>query len=197
MRKILFIFIIIISFNVYSLQKSGIEEYDNLDLTSGEVFLYLDKKFNTTDNIDDIYFYCKKYGGENRIYTLVIFYNQTDSPFAFSQVTDIENLLPKIRRNYVWYYADGNLKFVSKANDNISGRTVSEYENGEITSITNYKYDIKDGLEEKFLNGKKISSIEYKNNKKNGKTLYYNKDESIAVEEFYENDKFIKSKNIN
>ena len=197
MRKILFTFMIIISFNIYCLQKSGIKEYDNLDLTSGETFAYFNEDFEIVDDLETAFLYGKKYGGEDNIYTLVYFYTQTDTPFAFYKYSNVEDTFKKIKGTFVLYAADGSLGLISKAKPDFSGRTAYTYENGKIISVTNIENDTLNSKEEKFLNEKITNSTEYKDEKKNGKVIHYNKDGSIAVEEFYENDKFIKSKNVN
>ena len=50
MKKLLCIFILLLSVTTFALQKSGIKEYDDLDLTKGEIVLYMDKEGTVIDD---------------------------------------------------------------------------------------------------------------------------------------------------
>ena len=88
MKKILFAFMVIISLKSYSVEKSGIEEYDNLDLSRGRIVAYYDKDFNETRDSNAAEYYKKEYGKQRDLYILVYFSNHSDFPSTFYKNPD-------------------------------------------------------------------------------------------------------------
>ena len=187
MKKLLFIFIMFASFTVYGLQKSGIKEYDELDLTKGEGIKYRNEDSNLSD------YYMKKYDSN----ITVIFYDQTDTPKVFFKKYDSENSKKVVYSKALFYKENGDLdRILEYKNDKMNGMAFI-YDNGVLSETAEYKDDVLNGKKKTFFNGKIINLIEYKNNKKLGKTIYYDENGAVSVIENYEDDKFISSENVN
>lgn len=187
MKRLLFIFVTFLSLTVYGLQKSGIKEYDELDLTKGKKLNFQNEDYNNYD------YYIKEYDSD----IAVTFSNQTDIPNMFLKQQNSENSKKIIYKKALFYKKDGNLEAILEyKNDKMNG-TASVYDNGVLWETAEYKDDVLNGKKKTFFNGKMARSIEYKNNKKTGKTIYYNENGTESVIENYENDKFISSENVN
>ena len=187
MKKLLFIFITFLSFTVYGLQKSGIKEYDELDLTKGKKLNFQNEDYNNYD------YYIKEYDSD----IAVTFSNQTDIPNIFLKQQNSENSKKIIYKKALFYEKDGDLEAILEyKNDKMNG-TASAYDNGVLWETAEYKDDVLNGKRKTFRNGKIARLIEYKNNKKTGKAIYYNENGAESVIENYEDDKFISSENLN
>ncbi len=187
MKKLLFIFIMFTSFTIYGLQKSGIKEYDELDLTKGEGIKYRNKDPNLSD------YYMKEYDSN----ITVLFYDQTDIPKAFFKKYDSENSKKVVYSKALFYKENGDLdRILEYKNDKMNGMAFI-YDNGVLSETAEYKDDVLNGKRQFFINGKITNLIEYKNNKKIGKTIYYDENGAVSVIENYEDDKFISNENVN
>ena len=74
MKKILLIFIgLFLGFISFSIEKSKIAEYDNLDFSKGKVIIYFDKDFNHIDDSESATFYRKVFHKNNDLYVVFEF----------------------------------------------------------------------------------------------------------------------------
>ena len=198
MKKILFVFVIIISLRSYGIQKSGIKEYDNLDLSKGKIVAYYDKDFNETRDTNAAEYYRKEYGKHGNFYILVGFSNQSDSPLSFFKNTDPKG--DEFIGKYVVYERNGDLIISA---ERLNGRNrgynfyMSNLKYGKTTDFFEYKDEKLDGEQKLFFDEKIGASQEYVNDKKNGKGIFYNKDGSISSIEIYKDGKCTEAKNIN
>ncbi len=111
MKKLLCIFIFLLSVTAFALQKSGIKEYDDLDLTKGEIILYMDKKGAVIDDSSAAQYYRKNFGKKGNLYLFVDFYSYNDSPESVFKSSDPKGIV-KREGKYISYYSDGSLDYI-------------------------------------------------------------------------------------
>ena len=196
MKKLLCIFILLLSVTAFALQKSGIKEYDELDLTKGEVITYMDKEGTAINDSSAAQYYRKSFGKMGNLYLFVDFYSYNDSPESVYKSSDSKGV-EKMEGKYVSYYSNGSLYYIADIKNNeFHGKKVN-YENEKISSIINFSHDSMEGNVESYIDGKIYNIIEYKNEVPDGKVSIYNSDGSIAVTQIYKNGEFVSSKNVN
>lgn len=198
MKKILFAFMVIISLKSYSVEKSGIEEYDNLDLSRGRIVAYYDKDFNETRDSNAAEYYKKEYGKQRDLYILVYFSNHSDFPSTFYKNPDPKG--EEFIGKYAVYKKNGDLIISA---ERLNGRSrgynfyISNPKYGKSIDFYEYKDGKLDGEQKLFFDEKIATSQEYVNDMKNGKGIFYNKDGSISSIEIYKAGKCIEAKNVN
>ena len=116
MKKLLCIFILLLSVTTFALQKSGIKEYDDLDLTKGEIVLYMDKEGTVIDDPSAAQYYRKSFGKKGSLYLFVDFYSYNDSPVAIFKSSDSKGI-EKMDGKYVSYYPNGSLNNIGDVKD--------------------------------------------------------------------------------
>ena len=196
MKKLLCVFILLLSIAAFALQKSGIKEYDDLDLSKGEIVLYLDKDCTAINDPSAAQYYRKNFGKKGNLYLFVDFYSYTDNPEAFFKSYDLDGT-NKREGKYISYNLDGSLNYIADIKNNeLNGKTIN-YENEMISSIVNYKKNLTDGNTEDYFNGKIYSIVEYKDELPDGKSFIYNTDGSIAITQIYKNGEFIDRQKVN
>ena len=198
MKKILFVFMMIISLKSYSIEKSGIEEYDNLDLSKGKVVAYYVKDCNETRDSNAAEYYRKEYGKHGNFYILVDFSNQSDTPLSFFKNTNPKG--KEFMGKFMVYTINGVLMTsAEKSNNRIRGYSsyISNPKYGKLTYFYEYKDEKLEGEQNIFLDTTIVASQKYANDLKNEKGIFYNKDGSISSIEVYKTGKCTEAKNIN
>lgn len=196
MKKLLCVFILLLSITTFALQKSGIKEYDELDLSKGEIILYMDKEGTAIDDSTAAQYYRKNFGKMGNLYLFVDFYSYNDSPESIFKSSDSKGI-EKREGKYVSYYSTGSLDYiVDMKNNEFHGKKVN-YEDEKISSIINFSNASIGGNAESYIDGKIYTTIEYKNDVPDGKANIYNADGSIAVTQTYKNGEFVNNKNVN
>ena len=196
MKKLLCIFILLLSVTTFALQKSGIKEYDDLDLTKGEIVLYMDKEGTVIDDPSAAQYYRKSFGKKGSLYLFVDFYSYNDSPVAIFKSSDSKGI-EKMDGKYVSYYPNGSLNNIGDVNDKeFNGKKIN-YENEKISSIVDFSHASMEVNIESYIDGKIYNIVEYKNDIPDGKGTIYNSNGSVAVTEIYKNGVLINSKTVN
>ena len=197
MKKILLIFIgLFLGFISFSIEKSKIAEYDNLDFSKGKVIIYFDKDFNHIDDSESATFYRKVFHKNNDLYVIADFYAENDNPILIFKASNPENNDTKMGKE-VHYDISGNLLSISELkNGNFNGERTT-YKDGKLKSVANYSDNELISNTVTYKNGKKIVEYVIKNGVLNGDTTLYNIDGSKSSAIVYENERPVSVKVFN
>ena len=149
MKKFILAYLFLVSVFSFSLEKSGIKDYDNLDLSKGKVIAYFNTKKQIVEEPDAM-FYRKDYGTKGSYHLVADFYADTDTPEKIFMLRDLDDE-DSINGKLAYYNKDETISYVA------------DMKNGRI-----------DGQKTTFEKGKVAAVINFSNNLANGKgTLYY------------------------
>ena len=190
MKRVNFLMIFFFSFIAFSLEKSGIKEYDQLDFSKGEIIAYYDKDSNYTENKELAMFYRKVFSESKGVYLVVDFYKQTDTPQLIFKMTDFDDDNTKVGKEASYDILE-NLLYVADLRDGMFNGKFTSYKNGKINYIADYLQNEQTGLYIKYLDNKKSYQSEYKNGILDGETIIYNSDGTESIRKMFKNDKLV------
>ena len=190
MKRVNFLMIFFFSFIAFSLEKSGIKEYDNLDFSRGEIIAYYDKDSNYTENEELAMFYRKVFSESKGIYIVSDFYKQTDTPQLIFEMTDLSDDDTKMGKE-ASYDVFGTLLYVADLKTGMFNGKYTSYKNGKIDYIADYLQNELTGLYIKYLDNKKVYQSEYKTGVLDGETIIYNSDRSESIRKSFKNGRLI------
>ena len=188
MKKTFFFIMVFFSFTAFSLEKSKIKEYDQLDFSSGEITAYYDKDSNIIEDKDLAMYYRKVFSKNNGTYLIVDFYRQTDSPRFIFRASDPKNDKTKIGKQ-VSYSTLGDLLYIADMKNGQFNGNFESYKDGKVEYTVGYINDKKSGIYIEYSNDKKVSQGRYKDDLLEGDAIFYNSDGSESVRKIYKNDK--------
>ncbi len=188
MKKTFFFIMVFFSFTAFSLEKSKIKEYDQLDFSNGEITAYYDKDSNIIEDKDLAMYYRKVFSKNNGTYLIVDFYRQTDSPRFIFRASDPKNDKTKIGKQ-VSYSTLGDLLYIADMKNGQFNGNFESYKDGKVEYIVEYINDKKSGIYIEYSNDKKVSQGRYKDDLLEGDAIFYNSDGSESVRAIYKNDK--------
>lgn len=190
MRRVKFLMIFFFSFTAFSLEKSGIKEYDSLDFSKGEIIAYYDKDSNYTENEELAMFYRKVFSESKGMYLVSDFYKQTDTPQLIFKMTDLSDDNTKMGKE-VSYDVFGTLLYEVDLKAGMFNGKYTSYKNGKIDYTADYLKNELTGLYIKYLDNKKNYQAEYKNGVLDGETIIYNSNGSESIRKIFKNNKLV------
>ena len=152
MNKVNFLMIFFFGFIAFSLEKSGIKEYDQLDFSKGKIIIYYDKDSNYTENEELAMFYRKVFSESKGAYLVADFYKQTDTPQLIFKMTDLNDDNTKLWKE-ASYDVFGTLLYVTELKDGMFNGKFTSYKNGKIDYTADY---LQSGIPQKSLHRVKI-----------------------------------------
>ena len=184
MKRVNFLMIFFFSFIAFSLEKSGIKEYDNLDFSRGEIIAYYDKDSNYTENEELAMFYRKVFSESKGMYIVSDFYKQTNTPQLIFKMTDLSDDNTKMGKE-VSYDVFGTLLYEVDLKAGMFNGKYTSYKNGKIDYIADYLQNELTGLYIKYLDNKKVYQSEYKTGVLDGETIIYNSNGSESIRKIF------------
>ena len=188
MKKIFFFIMAFFYFTTFSLEKSKIREYDQLDFSKGKITAYYDKDSNIIENKDLAMYYRKVFSKSNDTYLIADFYRQTDSPRFIFRATDPENDKTKIGKQ-VSYNILGDLLNIANMKAGLYNGEFKSYKNGKLEYKAEYLNDKMSGIYTKYSNDKKVFQTKYKDDLLEGDMIFYNLDGTESIRKNYKNNK--------
>ena len=199
MKKILLLVAILcsLSFTLFSLEKSGIKEFDNLDLSKGKVTYYYDKDLEIVEDQSVATYYRKVFTKKDNLYLVVDFYNQSNMPQIIFTTKDPDDDSTR-NGKMVSYDTMGNIEDIVDMKNGMYHGKKTEYSFGKVTFITEYSDDLANGTYSEYSNGRKYLQRKYQNGIADSDVILYNSDGTESVREVYSQDeKLLSVKNIN
>ena len=199
MKKILLLVSILcsLSFTIFSLEKSGIKEFDNLDLSKGKITYFYDKDLEIVEDQSIATYYRKVYTKKDNLYLVVDFYNQSNTPQIIFTTKDPDDDSTR-NGKMVYYDTTGNIEYIVDTKNGMYHGKKTEYSYGEITFITEYSDDVVNGTYSAYSGGKKYLQRKYQNGIADSDIILYNSDGTESIREaFSQDDKLLSIKNIN
>lgn len=195
MKKFIIISLFLISVLSFSLDKSGIKEYDSLKLSEGRTIAYFNEKKNI---VEEPYatFYRKEYGKLNNLHIIADFYADTDTPEKIFLLKDLDDE-DSINGKLVYYGKDGSISYTADMkNGKIDGKKVT-YDNGEMVASINFTNNLANGKGTLFYKGKKYAEATYTHGFVDGDFVLYYPDGSKVLTQTYVDNDIVSSKNVN
>ena len=199
MKKILLLVAILcsLSFTLFSLEKSGIKEFDNLDLSKGKVTYYYDKDLEIVEDQSVATYYRKVFTKKDNLYLVVDFYNQSNMPQIIFTTKDPDDDSTR-NGKMVSYDTMGNIEDIVDMKNGMYHGKKTEYSFGKVTFITEYSDDVINGTYSAYSSGKKYLQRKYQNGVADSDVILYNSDGTESIREVYsQDDKLLSVKNIN
>ncbi len=193
MKSMSFLIMIFFSFMMFSLEKSGIKEYDQLNLSKGKIIGYYDKNYSLTEDKTLAMYYRKVFSENKGLYLVVDFYTQSDTPQFIYKTMDPEDR-GKILGKAVYYDLFGNILYVADMKNGMFNGKRKLYENGKVIFETEFLDNKMNGTGFKYLNGKKVFQAEYVDEKMDGDVIIYNSDGTVSIIETFEMGKLLSVK---
>ena len=104
MKNIILILCLMLSVLSFSVQKTGIKEYDSLNYKKGVFLSFYDKDGQQVKTKEESYSYRRAYKQKSKIYVIGEFYTETNTPmYIFTLKNDIED------GKFVKYHENGNI----------------------------------------------------------------------------------------
>ena len=199
MKKFLLLVTILcsLSFTLFSLEKSGIKEFDNLDLSKGKVTYYYDKDLEIVEDQSIATYYRKVFTKKDNLYLVVDFYNQSNTPQIIFTTKDPDDDSTR-NGKMVSYDTMGNIEDIVDMKNGMYHGKKTEYSYGEITFVTEYSDDLINGTYTAYSSGKKYLQRKYQKGIADSDVIFYNSDGTESIKQVYSQDeKLLSVKNVN
>ena len=196
MKKIIFTILLFIPILSMAIEKSGVKEYDSLNLSSGgRIIAYFDDKKKIVDEPYAM-FYRKEFKKLNNSHLVADFFADTDTPEKIFLLKDLDDE-NSINGKLAFFNKDGSLAYVADMkNGKIAGQKIS-YNNGEIVAIINFTDNLANGKGTLFYKNKKYAESNYAHGFIHGEfTLFYPDGSKVLTQNYVDND-IVSTKNIN
>jgi antitoxin component YwqK of YwqJK toxin-antitoxin module len=193
MKKFILACLFLISVLGFSLEKSGIKDYDNLDLSKGKIIAY----FNTKKQIVEeplAMFYRKSYGKKGAYNLVADFYADTDTPEKIFMLKDLDDE-DSINGKLAYYNKNETISYVADMkNGRIDGQKTT-FEKGKVAAVVNFSNNLANGKGTLYYKEKKYAEANYAYGFADGDfTLFYPDGSKVLTLTYKDND-VIKSQN--
>ena len=195
MKRVLIIMMLALSLFGFSLDKSGIKEYDSIDLSQGRILAYFNDKRKIVEEPMAM-FYRKDYGKKGNLTLIVDFYADTDTPEKIFKLKDLDNE-DSINGKMILYNKNGTISYIADMKDGkIDGQKIS-YEKGEVVAVVNFKDNLANGSGTRYYEGKKFLESTYKYGFLDGEFTVFYPDGTKTLTQVFKDNRVVSSKNIN
>ena len=130
MKKFILACLFLVSAFSFALEKSGIKEYDSLDISKGKIIAYYNTKKQIVEEPAAM-FYRKDYGKKGNYHLVADFYADTDTPEKIFMLRDLDDE-DSINGKLAYYNKDETISYVADMkNGRIEGQKTT-FEKGKV-----------------------------------------------------------------
>lgn len=194
MKKLIVISLFLISIFSFSLEKSGIKEYDSLDFSKGKIIAYYSDKKRIVEE-EDAMFYRKEFGKKDGLYLIVDFYADTDTPEKVFKLKDLDND-DSMNGKMAYYTKDEKISYTADMdNGKINGKKTS-FEDGKVAAVVNFTNNLANGKGTLYYKDKKYVEANYAHGFIDGEFTLFYPDGTKVLTQIYDDNEVKSSKNI-
>ena len=193
MKKFILACLFLVSAFSFSLEKSGIKEYDSLDISKGKIIAYYNTKKQIVEEPAAM-FYRKDYGKKGNYHLVADFYADTDTPEKIFMLRDLDDE-DSINGKLAYYNKDETISYVADMkNGRIEGQKTT-FEKGKVAAVVNFSNNLANGKGTLYYKEKKYAEANYAYGFADGDfTLFYPDGSKVLTLTYKDND-VIKSQN--
>ncbi len=194
MKKLVLTLIFLISVFSFSLEKSGIKEFDDLDLSKGKIIAYFSDKKKIVEE-EYAMFYRKEYGKKDNLYLIVDFYADTDTPEKFFKLKDLDND-DSMNGKLAYYDKDEKISYTADMKDGRINGSKTSFEDGKVAAVVNFTNNLANGKGILYYKDKKYVEANYTHGFIDGDFTLFYPDGTKVLTQTYDDNEVQKSKNI-
>lgn len=193
MKKFILACLFLVSVFSFSLEKSGIKDYDNLDLSKGKIIAYFNTKKQIVEESSAM-FYRRDYGTKGSYHLVADFYADTDTPEKIFMLKDLDDE-DSINGKLAYYNKNETIAYVADMkNGRIDGQKTT-FEKGKVAAVVNFTNNLANGKGTLYYKEKKYAEANYAYGFADGDfTLFYPDGSKVLTLTYKDND-VIKSQN--